>query len=120
MQGYLRAWKSDAPDDIAALFTEDAAYSPYPWPRDREPWTGRDGIVEQWIGRGDSKIRWRFEHEIVAVDGDTAVIKGWTDYDREPGQAAWDEQYANIWIIRFAPDGRAREFAEYWVERPSE
>jgi uncharacterized protein (TIGR02246 family) len=119
MEGYLRAWRSDDPDEIAALFTEDAAYAPFPWPRKGVRfWEGRDLIVEKWLGHGDSKVDWRFDHTILAVEGDTAVIEGWTTYpptDDEP-----EEAYANIWLVRFADDGRAREFAEWWVERPTE
>jgi hypothetical protein len=111
MVQYRKAWSSDDPQEIAALFTEDATYSPYPWPREKNRWEGRDIIVERWIGHGDSKLRWRFEHEILAVDRDTAVIEGWTDYD--------DEAYANVWLIRFADDGRAREFREWWVQKPA-
>jgi ketosteroid isomerase-like protein len=111
MAQYRRAWSSDDPQEIAALFTEDATYSPYPWPREKNRWEGRDTIVQRWIGHGDSKLNWRFEHEILAVDGDTAVIEGWTDYD--------DEAYANVWLIRFADDGRAREFREWWVQKPA-
>ena len=69
--------------------------------------------------RGDSTIGWRFDHEILAVEGDTAVIEGWTYYDRGDGEP-WEEAYANIWLVRFADDGRAREFAEWWVQRPRE
>lgn len=119
IDAYRRAWTTDDPADIEALFTEDATYSPFPWPRDDRWWRGRDQIVDKWIGRGDSKIGWTFEHEVLAVEGDTAVIEGWTSYDRGEG-AAWEEAYANIWLVRFAPDGRAREFAEWWVERPRE
>ncbi|HEY7331428.1 MAG TPA: nuclear transport factor 2 family protein [Candidatus Limnocylindria bacterium] len=117
IEGYRRAWASDDAADIGALFTEDATYSPFPWPRGENAWRGRDTIVEKWQGRGDSKIGWRFEHEILAVEGDTAVIEGWTSYDRGEGEP-WDEAYANIWLVRFADEGRAREFAEWWVERP--
>ena len=117
--GYRQAWSTDDPDAIAALFTEDATYSPYPWPRDRRPWTGRDEIVAKWISHADSKINWRFEHEILAVEGDTAVIEGWTDYDRGEGEP-WTEQFANIWVVRFGPDNRARSFAEWWVQRPTD
>lgn len=119
IQDYRRAWKSDARADIESLFTEEATYSPYPWPRENRHWRGRDKIVEKWIGRGDSKIGWRFDHEILAVEGDTAVIEGWTSYDRGEGEA-WEEAYANVWLVRFADDGRAREFVEWWVERPRE
>ena len=117
VEAYRTAWHSDAADDIAALFTEDATYKPYPWRREATGWQGRDEIVRKWVERGDSKVGWRFEHQVVAVDGDTAVVEGWTYYDR--GELApWDEAYANIWIIDFADDGRARRFREWWVEKP--
>jgi uncharacterized protein (TIGR02246 family) len=116
---YRRAWETDSPDDVAALFTEDAVYSPFPWPRGARQWQGRDTIVSKWIGRGDSKIGWRFDHRILAVEGDTAVIEGWTAYDRGEGEP-WDEEYANVWLVRFAPDGRASEFAEWWVQKPGD
>jgi hypothetical protein len=116
---YRQAWSTDDAAQIGARFTEDAKYSPFPWPRDENYWHGRDLIVEKWQGHGDSKVGWRFEHEILAVDGDTAVIEGWTDYDRGDADP-WTEQYANLWVIRFAPDGRARSFREWWVQRPTE
>lgn len=119
IEGYRKAWASDATEDIEALFTEDVTYSPFPWPREMNKWEGRDTVVRKWQGHGDSKLGWRFEHRILAVEGDTAVIEGWTEYDRGEGQA-WEEAYANIWLIRFAENGRAREFAEWWVERPSD
>lgn len=117
IEGYRRAWATDDAADIGALFTDDATYSPFPWPREKNAWHGRDTIVQRWQGHGDSKIGWRFEHEILAVEGDTAVIEGWTSYDRGEGEP-WEEAYANIWLVRFADDGRARQFAEWWVERP--
>lgn len=118
IEAYRKAWASDDAADIEALFTEDATYSPFPWPRDREPWTGRDTIVRNWRERGDSKLGWRFEHDILAVDGDSAVIEGWTYYDRGEGDP-WDEAYSNIWLVRFGDNGRAREFAEWWVQKPT-
>ncbi|MGH2456845.1 MAG: nuclear transport factor 2 family protein [Candidatus Limnocylindria bacterium] len=117
IETYRAAWASDAPADIEALFTPDATYSPYPWPRGANRWIGREQIVEKWVGRGDSKIGWRFAHTILAVEGDTAVIEGWTTYDRGEGDP-WQEAYANVWLVRFADDGRASEFAEWWVEKP--
>jgi uncharacterized protein (TIGR02246 family) len=119
IESYRRAWETDDASDVASLFTDDATYKPYPWPRGRVGWQGRDEIVEKWIGRGDSKIGWRFEHEILAVEGDTAVVEGWTSYDRGEGEP-WDEAYANIWLVRFAEDGRARQFSEWWVQKPTE
>src|SRR5690349_4187396 len=115
LAGYLRAWRSDEPAAIAGLFTEGAAY--YTGPFD-EPWTGRVGIVAGWLGRGDSQNEWTFRHEILAVEGPVAVVRGWTTY---AATAETPEiEYSNIWVVHFAEDGRAREFREWWVERARE
>ncbi|MEO8638599.1 MAG: nuclear transport factor 2 family protein [Chloroflexota bacterium] len=113
LAGYRRAWKTDDPQDIAALFTEDAIYAPRPFGK---RWEGREEIVANWIELGDSKNQWRYESEVVAIEGDTGVVRGLTTYaahDEEP-----EEVYSNIWVIRLATDGRAREFTEWWVELP--
>ncbi|MEX0626692.1 MAG: nuclear transport factor 2 family protein [Chloroflexota bacterium] len=113
LAAYRRAWETDDPQAIAALFTEDATYAPRPFGK---PWEGRDAIVANWIELGDSKNAWQFESEIVAVDGDTGVVRGLTTYaahDNEP-----EEVYSNIWVVRLAPEGRARSFAEWWVQLP--
>ena len=110
---YRRAWETDAPADIAALFTEDATYSPLPF---SQSWRGRDAIVDEWIKRGDSAALPGFEHEIVAADGSVGVIKGLTTYyatDKTP-----ETVYGNLWIVNLVPDGRAKSFAEWWVQRP--
>jgi len=115
LDGYRQAWKSDDPDQIGALFTEDATYAPSPF---REAWRGREAIVANWIERGDSKNPWQFESELLAVEGETGVVRGLTTYpahDDEP-----EPVYSNIWFVSLAPDGRARSFAEWWVERPRE
>jgi ketosteroid isomerase-like protein len=116
LAAYRKAWTSDDPDDIAALFTDNATYSPWPF---SEPWRGREQIVDKWIGRGDSKRPWTFEgEEILAFEGDTGVIRGVTHYD--PYEEDPEATYSNIWLVRLDPDGRAREFAEWWIEKPSE
>ncbi len=116
ISGYRTAWMSDGPADIAALFTEEATYSPHPFTSD--VWRGREQIVKHWIECGDSKLRWQFEHEIVAVDGDTAVVEGRTSYEATATDPA--TVYGNLWIIRFDSEARAREFSEWWVEQPRE
>ena len=113
LAGYRRAWQSDAPADIEALFTEDATYSPSPF---AETWRGRDAIVDEWIKRGDSGAAWSFEHEILAVDGPVGVIQGLTTYDATDKDP--ETVYANLWIVSLAPDGRATSFAEWWAQRP--
>ena len=113
LQRYVAAWKTDDPAQIGALFTDDAIYAPRPY---GEQWEGRDAIVAKWIELGDSNVAWQFESEVVAVEGDTGVVRGLTSYaahDNDP-----EEVYSNIWVVKLAPDGRASSFAEWWVELP--
>lgn len=109
---YRQAWSTDAPADIEALFTADASYSPWPYAK---PWEGRDAIVEKWIGRGDSRRPWTFEHRIQAVDGDLGVVEGVTGYPAHGDEQ--ESEFKNLWLIRLTPEGRASEFAEWWVQR---
>ena len=113
LERYRAAWTTDDPQQVGALFTEDATYSPWPFSK---PWEGREAIVAKWVERGDSKDPWRFDSEVVAVEGDTGVVKGLTTYSAHDDQP--EDAYSNIWVIRLEPDGRARSFAEWWVQRP--
>lgn len=111
---YQEAWRTDDPEAIGRLFTEDASYYTGPF---AEPWQGVQQIVEDWQAIGDAEAEWDFRYEIVADGEDLAVVQGWTIYGASADQP---ENYSNIWIIRFAPDGRAREFREWWVEEPTD
>jgi tRNA (guanine37-N1)-methyltransferase len=106
---YVGAWESNDPEEIRSLFTEDAAYYTAPH---REPWRGRDGIVEGWLGHKDEPGSWSFRYEIVGVDGDLGFVRGWTDY---PPPGAGTGRYANLWQIRLDGEGRASEFVEWWM-----
>jgi hypothetical protein len=104
---YLVAWRSNEPDDIRALFTEDATYAGGPF--DPEPWIGREGIVSGWLDHRDEVGEWKFEGSPLAFDGRTGFVEGRTDY-------ADGRVYANLWVIRFADDGRAESFVEWYME----
>jgi ketosteroid isomerase-like protein len=108
MDGYLKAWSSNEPADIESLFTPDAIYRPTPH---SAGWRGRDAIVAGWLDRKDDPGTWSFEHTILAVDGDVAVVKGRTVYSDPP------LDYSNLWVLRLEPDGRCREYVEWWVDR---
>lgn len=110
VDAYRRAWESNEPDDIRALFTEDAEYFTEPF---AEPWRGHDQIVKEWLGARDEPGETAFEWQIVAVEGDTAVIRAITPY---VGKAT----YHNVWVMKFAADGRATSFTEWWMaENPT-
>jgi hypothetical protein len=112
MQGYLKAWETNDPEHIASLFSAEATYLTQAF---REPWAGRENIVKEWIGRADwvdePKDKWTFTYDWLAIEGDTGVLDGLTDYSGR------HEMFKNIWIIKLEEDGRCREFIEYWVKK---
>ena len=106
---YVHAWETNDPDDIRGLFTDDAEYRDGP---STPPWVGHDAILDGWLGQKDEPGTYSFEYEITAVDGDVAVVRGWTHY---PGSTDKNSRYDNLMVIELAPDGRARSFTDWWV-----
>jgi hypothetical protein len=64
LRGYFDAWVSNDPVDVGALFTEDAIYWVGPF---REPWVGRDQIVDRWTSGQQEDVRAAFD--VIAVEG---------------------------------------------------
>jgi ketosteroid isomerase-like protein len=110
MNGYLRAWDSNSPDDIRALFTEDAEYFDAPF---NDPRVGHDAIVAGWLEDQDQPGEYEFTWSQAGIDGDTAFVTGDTQYKES-------RRYANLWVIRFAADGRATSFTEWYMRHPDE
>ena len=106
--GYQKAWASNAPDDLRAIFTDDATYSGRP--HDERSWVGIDAIIAGWTDHSDEPGSFEFEWNPVAIEGDTAVVQAAVAYT---GDTTWDD----LWVIRFAPDGRAVEFTEWPIAR---
>lgn len=110
MNGYRRAWETNVPDDIRALFTPDAVYRGRPG---QPAWTGHDEIVAGWLEHADEPGSTTFAWETLANDGDLAVVRCVTTYPAGPKKGAYD----NMWVIDFARDGRAAEFTDWWIPR---
>jgi hypothetical protein len=119
---YVEAWRSYDPADISSLFSEDVAYRYHPYD---DPIAGRDAVVASWLGQsasGDASTRdkpgtYDAEYSPVAVDGDTVVATGTSQYREEP-DGPIVRTYENCFIIRFDSEGRCREFTEYYLRRP--
>ena len=109
MNAYLAAWESNDPDDIRALFTVDAIYRVVPW---IDGWQGADAIVDGWLDRKDDPGNHTFEWNPLVTTDDLWAVQGTTAYT--DGRV-----YSNLWIIRPAADGRAREFTEWWMDQPA-
>ena len=109
VDGYVRAWNSNDPADIRALFTQDAAYYTEPYSR---PWRDQDEIVRQWLDRKDEPGQAQFNWHPLAITSEVAVIQGETAYPNE------GHTYSNLWVIRLDAEGRCTEFREWWMRHP--
>lgn len=105
---YIDAWRAGDPAAIGDLFSADAAYFYGPY---REPVTGRDAIVKDWLADPDEPGSWEAEYRPLAVDGDVAVATGESRY-------ADGKTYSNIYVCRFDGEGRCVEFREWYMKQP--
>jgi ketosteroid isomerase-like protein len=110
VNAYRKAWESNEPDDIRALFTEDAVYRTEPYEDDA--WRGHDEIVAGWLDGRDEPGDTEFTWSPLVSEGDIATVTGVTHYD--------DATYSNLWVIRFTEDGRASEFTEWYMTHPED
>lgn len=106
MDQYVVAWSTNDPDDIAALFTEEAVYDPQ---TDDGEWHGVEEIVEGWRAIDDVEDNWEFEWLPLVETDDLAVITGKTRYFEPP------ISYRNLFVIRFDPEGRCYDFTEWYI-----
>jgi hypothetical protein len=97
MEAYRAAWISNVPNEVAALFTEDAVYSVSPF---TEPWIGRDEIVRRWVAGIQQDVE--MTYDVLAADGDQAIIH-WHVSTRNVGDPVRVE-YDGVLVVRFAPD----------------
>ncbi|HEX2240816.1 MAG TPA: nuclear transport factor 2 family protein [Actinomycetota bacterium] len=106
VERYVKAWNSNAREDIESLFAVTALYYTEPY---AQPWRGRDQIVAGWLRQKDEPGDTDFRYEVIAVEGDLGVVRGTTDYKTS------GKSYSNLWLIRLDGEGRAVEFVEYWM-----
>lgn len=111
IETYEQAWQAAGTGTLATLFTVDATYRMSPY---EEPATGLEQIEALWEReRAGPEEQFEMSSELVAVEGDTAVARIEVAY-------ATGAEYRDLWIARFAADGRCREFEEwpYWPGQP--
>ena len=111
---YERAWRTAGTDQLAELFTPDATYLTTPF---AEPVRGLDAIAELWEEeREGPDEEFTLQSEIVAVEGDTGVVRLEVRYG-EPHHRT----YRDIWIVRLDRDGRCVYFEEwpFWPDQPA-
>ena len=104
VDGYEQAWRSPGTDRLAGLFSPDASYLVSPW---AEPLKGLAAIGELWESeRTGPDEQFTMTSEVVAVEGDVAVVRAQVDY-------ATGSRWRDLWVLRFESDGRCRHFEEW-------
>jgi ketosteroid isomerase-like protein len=113
LAAYEAAWRTPGTEDLVRLFTQDATYLQSPY---EPPVTGLDAIGQLWEREreGPGEV-FTLATDILAVDGPVAVVRAEVCYGDPPTQ-----EYRDLWVIRFAGDGRCTWFEEwpYWPEKP--
>jgi ketosteroid isomerase-like protein len=106
VQGYEQAWRSPGTALLALLFTRDGTYLLSPWV---DPIEGIDAISEFWEAeRASPDEPFTLRSEVLAVDGMVAVVRTAVTY-----RCGADRHWRNLWILRFAEDGRCSRFEEW-------
>ena len=106
IEAYERVWRTPGTEALAEIFTADARYSQGPY---EEPVVGLAAIGRMWEATREGAAEpFRMTSEIVAVDGDTAVVRVEVQY-AEPTV----HEYRDLWVMRFAPDGKCQNYEEW-------
>jgi hypothetical protein len=108
---YEQAWRTPGTEALGGLFAKDAAYRMSPY---AEPARGLAEIGALWEReRAGPDEAFEMRHEIVAVEGERAVVRVAVSY----GTGA---EYLDLWVLRLGADGRCSEFEEwpFWPGQP--
>ncbi|WP_029287559.1 nuclear transport factor 2 family protein [Cellulomonas sp. HZM] len=102
--GYEQAWRSQDTARLDELFTPDARYLRSPYDAGLH---GIEAIAAFW----DDDTTFAMDAELVIADDRTAVVRVEVRYT-----GAEPQEYRDLWVLRFADDGRVRHFEEwaYW------
>jgi len=106
IEEYEAAWRAPGTDALAGIFTPDATYLQGPY---EKPVTGLAAIARTWEAeREGTDEAFLMASDIIAVDGATAVVRVEVRYG-DPVTEEWRD----LWLVRFAADGRCDSFEEW-------
>jgi SnoaL-like domain len=103
---YERAWRTPGTALLTELFGPDVSYIPSPW---AQPMEGLDATARFWEAeRVGPDEEFTMSSEVVTVQGDSAVVRVGVSYGA-PVTSSWRD----LWVLRFADDGRCFRFEEW-------
>jgi len=110
---YVDAWRSNDPEKIGALFSEDVSYHYYPFGKVVQ---GLEAVVRSWLANPDEPGSWEAHYTPFSVQGNKVVAVGTSRYfahDDEP-----EHVYHNCFLIEFDDAGACSSYTEFFVEEP--
>jgi len=108
-----RAWKTNDPEDIRALFPE----TPFEWGGPfGEVWREREAVVAHWLDTVDDYHDLDTSYEILGFSNDFGICRYRASFTRPPKIGRIEEDM--ILLVRLDGDGRVVEFRE-WFARPA-
>jgi hypothetical protein len=110
---YEIAWRTAGTASLGELFTTDATYQQSPY---SEPRVGLAAIATMWEAeREGPDEEFTMASSVVALDRDVAVVRVHVTYEE-----AFPPEFRDLWVIRFADDGRCTAFEEwpFWPGQP--
>jgi len=108
---YERAWRTPGTEGLAELFTPEATYSMAPF---EEPYRGLAEIARLWENEREGPDEtFTLDREVVAVEGDTGVVRVHVRYG-DPVR----REYRDLWIVCLDAEDRCAAFEEwpFWPE----
>ena len=103
---YEHAWRTPGTEGLAELFAANATYRTAPY---EEPHGGLAEISALWEREREGHDElFTMNSQIVAVDGDTGVVRVHVRYG-DPLEVS----YQDLWIIRLDAAGRCAAFEEW-------
>lgn len=107
---YERAWRSPGTEALDQLFTETVSYSASPW---AQAVVGIEPLRRFWeAARSDPDEGFQIWSEVVAIDGQVAVVRVVVHYD--DGQ-----RWRDLWVVVLDEQGRCDHFEE-WPFAPNQ
>jgi ketosteroid isomerase-like protein len=111
---YERAWRTPGTEALVEVFAQDATYSTAPY---EKPHRGLRAIAGMWEAeRSGPNEEFRMSSEVVAVEGDTGVVRVEVHYGVPQDSGREHRQrpeYRDLWIVRLEESGLCSHFEEW-------
>ena len=103
---YERAWRTPGTAELGTLFAPDATYQTAPFAK---PFRGLEDISAMWEAeRIGPDEQFTMSSDVVAVDGNTAVVRVHVRYGPPK-----EQEYRDLSMVRFDDQGRCAAFEEW-------